>query len=222
MRKTSLERLSEQFAENVLRALRTASVEDLSQLLPQVRKLLEQRGTDSHRALKAPRDTADVVQQVLALLPAHPEGLRSEELQRSLGVHAARMRLALVDLVRLRQVRREGRARGVRYVLVDRPDAESKPPPGTIDIAPSVLEDIRLRLASSAVPVTAAGISGAVHAPKHVVRAALDHLTEAGTATRLGAGRYRSAAVPAATESSVQRIPDARPQEEVLEAASAE
>lgn len=192
MRKTNLERLSQQFVDHVLKALRSASVDELAEALPQVKKLVEQRGRDGNRALRSPRDTAEVVKQVAELLRDYPHGLRSEELQRQLGVHAARMRLAIVELVRQGRVVRQGRARGVRYVLVAEGTGKTKRPPAAPAVDPELVTEVRQRLASSPVPLTAAGLEAAIESPKEAIRAALEELADRGEAARLGAGRFRA------------------------------
>lgn len=198
MRKSNLERLSHQFVEQVLRALRTATVDELAEVLPQVKKLADQRGRDPNRALRSPRETADVVNQVLELLVGFPEGLRSEELQRKLGVHAARMRLAIVDLVRQGRVVRQGRARGVRYVLAADSGGPGKgkrqaTPGGGAPSEGTLLSLVRARLEASSAPLTASGLEELVGQSKELVRVALEQLADGGEVERLAAGRYRLA-----------------------------
>lgn len=192
MRQSKLEKLSQQFAEGVMRTLRTASVDELAVVFPQIKKMVE-RVRENDRGLRNPRETHDVVQQVLEVLGEQPDGLRSEELQRRLGVHAARMRLAIIELVRSGRVERRGKARGVRYVLAaaDGSGGE-KAPPVVLPVDNALLETVRSFLRTSPVPLTAAGLEARVNRPKAMVRAALEQLADAGLADRLGAGRFRT------------------------------
>jgi predicted DNA-binding transcriptional regulator len=192
MRKSKLEKLSQQFAEGVMRTLRTASVDELAVVFPQIKKMVE-RVRESDRGLRNPRETQDVVKQVVEALADQPDGLRSEELQRRLGVHAARMRLAIIELVRAGRVERRGKARGVRYVLAAGSSSKGeKSPPVTLPVDAALREMVRGYLCVSSVPLTAAGLEDRVHRPKQVVRAALEALADEGLADRLGAGRYRT------------------------------
>lgn len=200
---THADRLADALTQQLVRLLQSLSIQQLASAFPEVQKLLD---SESAPPLRAARTTDEVVRCTAALLAEHPEGLRSEEMQTSLGVHPARMRLAIIDLVRAGTVVRRGRARGVRYFLCDGSSAGAPTAVPRVEVPADVLDELLVTLRSASVPLTAAGISARQGRTKELLRAGLEQLADAGLVLRLGAGRYR-AGVPAERPSgTVDRV----------------
>lgn len=137
-----IERITHQLASGVVAALREASVDELAELLPSVRKLvreLERVGARADTAAKPRRrsagregakargrlgaevevevDETALRDAVIKLLRSSDDGLRSEEIQGELEVDGASIRPVLAQMVEEGRLRRTGQARGTRYHL---------------------------------------------------------------------------------------------------------
>ena len=146
--KTTLENLSAEFAANVLRAIRGASLEDLisesgtgrapakaparaARPAPKAEKAAPaaapapaaaapakggKKGSSRRRlARRSPADIAAVVDQIVALLSKKPEGLRSEDIRRELGLAANEMPRPLADGLAAKRLTKEGAKRATVY-----------------------------------------------------------------------------------------------------------
>lgn len=126
--------LAQSFAEGVLRAVRDASLEEVAALgtggraraarsAPReaepaaAKKGRRAAGLARTRpgARRSPEDFQRIVDAIVETLAKHPEGLRSEELQRELGLSKSEMPRPLKHALEAKVVRKKGQKRSTRY-----------------------------------------------------------------------------------------------------------
>jgi hypothetical protein len=128
--RSSLESLASSFADAVLEAIRTASLDELvsggertasrtrrprdwARALPEVRG--GRSGRKNGRSRRSPTQIAGALEQVVALVKKHKDGLRSEEIRAELGMQATEMPRVLTEGLSTKVLRSKGQRRGTRY-----------------------------------------------------------------------------------------------------------
>jgi len=129
--RSTISQLANDFAAGVLEAIRGASLEQI---------LAETGGTPARRGrpAAAPRseagapaparprrggrlgrrsakDIAALVEQIVRLLEAHPEGLRAEQIRQELGLEAKELPRPLTEALSSRRISKEGQKRATTY-----------------------------------------------------------------------------------------------------------
>ena len=130
--RSTISQLANEFAAGVLEAIRGASLEQI---------LAETGGTPARRGRPAappraaeggapaparPRrggrlgrrsakDIAALVEQIVRLLEAHPEGLRAEQIRQELGLEAKELPRPLTEALSSRRISKEGQKRATTY-----------------------------------------------------------------------------------------------------------
>jgi hypothetical protein len=132
--KTTIQALAEEFAQNVIAALRGVSLADLTDLggpapgasagtrrasPPPRRATALASGSRVPRARKgARRDAASmqkIVDVIVGAVETHPEGLRSEDLQRELGLRKKDLARPIQIALEQKALRKTGIKRATRY-----------------------------------------------------------------------------------------------------------
>jgi hypothetical protein len=134
--KTTIQTLAEEFAQNVIAALRGISLADLTELgapaprasagtrragPPPARRATDPTSGPSRipRARKGARRDAASMQKIIGVIVSavekHPEGLRSEDLQRELGLRKKDLARPIQIALDQKTLRKTGIKRATRY-----------------------------------------------------------------------------------------------------------
>jgi hypothetical protein len=218
-----LDRIASQLTNGILATLRAASVDELAELFPAVRKLVSASRAPASRAAAPARSAgkpvapvagpsgAALAESILRVLGKSKEGMRSEELQSSLRVSTLPLRAALASLHESGKVKRTGQARGTRYSVAGRAVTFVAPAEKPeIQVSVPSLNGIRAHLASSTVPLSFSEIQERASLGKDETRAALEKLIELGFAGRQGHGarvRYQLATRSSDSRSAAGEAP---------------
>ncbi len=125
----SIAALAQPFAEGVLRAVRDASLEEVAALgsggrgrAARAREAAPKKGGRSSGLARtepgtrrSPEQFQKIVDAIVSTLAKHPEGLRSEDLQRELGLSKSEMPRPLKHALDAKVVRKKGQKRSTRY-----------------------------------------------------------------------------------------------------------
>jgi hypothetical protein len=122
----TLHGLASQFTNEVLAAIRTASVEDL--LGDSVTARASRPATTSHRTIapnakakpgrlarRGPEEIGKMIERISGLLAKSPAGLRAENLREKLGVDAKELPRPLADGLKQRRFTSKGQKRATTY-----------------------------------------------------------------------------------------------------------
>jgi hypothetical protein len=129
--KTRIQSLAEEFATNIIRALRTASIDELTGVTSGGGAARGPRafsapsaaaaataGAPRKRGRLGRRSTADigkVMERIVSLLQAHPEGLRAEQIRSELNCSPKELPRPLADALSSGQVSKTGQKRATTY-----------------------------------------------------------------------------------------------------------
>ena len=127
--KNQIENLASEFAQGVLAAIRSASLEDLSQSgASPASKAKGGARRDAPAATRAPKrgrggrlprrsdeEIGAVGQKIIELLQGHVEGLRAEQIREALGLEAKELPRPLKELLGSKKVKTKGQKRATTY-----------------------------------------------------------------------------------------------------------
>jgi hypothetical protein len=127
--KTRIQSLAEEFATNIIRALRTASIDELTGVTAGGGAPRGPRAVSAPSAAApaaAPRkrgrlgrrSTADIgkmMERIVALLQSHPEGLRAEQIRSELNCSPKELPRPLADALSAGQISKTGQKRATTY-----------------------------------------------------------------------------------------------------------
>jgi len=120
----TLEALSTDFVRQVIAALRQASLEEIAQATGRVRIAAPAKGRSAGAAPKAKsgrlprRSLADIDQamnDIVELLRAHPEGLRAEEIRKSLSLDPRELPRPIQEGLDQKRISKKGEKRATTY-----------------------------------------------------------------------------------------------------------
>jgi hypothetical protein len=136
--------LASQFANDLLAALRNASLEEVSQVTADAQRSGGGRGPRRTEPAALPkgrrtksgrlsRRTADdigtMVANIVSLLDRHPEGMRAEQIRTALGVEPRELPRPLAEALSSRKVSKAGQKRATTYFAKAHAPAGGKLPP---------------------------------------------------------------------------------------------
>lgn len=122
--KSTIEELASEFAMRIIGALRAASIDELTSV---TRAGRDGRGARSIEETRRPRsrngrlgrrsadDIAKMIDDIVALLEAHPEGLRAEQIREALGCEAKELPRPLSDAIDQGRISKSGQKRATTY-----------------------------------------------------------------------------------------------------------
>lgn len=128
--KKTIEDLAATFASNVIAALRGASIDELFVLTnggpvrrgpgrPPASTAASSVGVGrkARRVRRSPSDIGKVVEDILALLGKHPEGLRSEQIREALNLQAKELPRPLAEGLGDGRIKKSGERRATTYFV---------------------------------------------------------------------------------------------------------
>jgi hypothetical protein len=128
--KSTIESLASQFAQNLIRALRGVSIEELVALSsggargaagPAAARGAAQLGRRRGKGGRLPRRSVEeigrMVDSIADLLAKSPDGLRAEQIRDALGVDAKELPRPLADGVKSGRFKKTGQKRATTYFL---------------------------------------------------------------------------------------------------------
>lgn len=129
--KTTIEQLAKSFADGVLTAIRTASLEDIlaesgrggsraavaamGARAPAAKAPAAKKGKGGRLARRSPEQLAQVVTAIVSALEKAKSGLRSEELQRTLGLSKKEITGPINEALAGKKIRKTGERRSTTY-----------------------------------------------------------------------------------------------------------
>ncbi|WP_394846315.1 hypothetical protein LZC95_02475 [Pendulispora brunnea] len=131
--KNEISRLADNFAQGVLAAIRSASLEEISSeargratssssrapagrpsaAAPASKAPKAKRGGRLHR--RSEEEIGAVGDKIVSLLKSHPEGLRAEQIRAELGLEAKELPRPLKDLLGAKKLKTKGQKRATTY-----------------------------------------------------------------------------------------------------------
>jgi hypothetical protein len=119
----TLNRLALDFTRNVLQAIRSASLEDLERETKNASSFRGPRPTakgpaarkGGRLARRSADDLSAVVDRIVALLEAHPDGLRAEEIRNELGLLPKELPRPIAGALADKRITKHGQRRATRY-----------------------------------------------------------------------------------------------------------
>jgi hypothetical protein len=126
--RSTLESLAARFAESVIDALRSASLDEItsvasgsSRTRPRAAAAAAEPVAKKRAGGRLPRRTADdiqaMVQKIVDLVAKHPDGLRAEQIRASLDVDAKELPRPLAEAVTSGALTRSGQKRATTYAI---------------------------------------------------------------------------------------------------------
>ena len=124
-----LNELASSFANNVLDAIRSASIDDLlaesgGRRLPAGRaagasavERAPARGRGGRLARRSSGDIAEVIERIVAAVKQSPKGLRAEEIRQKLGMQAKELPRPLKEAVQAGKLGKSGQKRATTYFV---------------------------------------------------------------------------------------------------------
>ncbi len=138
--KKTIEDLASDFAMNIIGALRSASLEELTALAglqgaraarggraAVVEVGARRRGRGGRLGRRSASDIGRMVDEIVSLLQKHPEGLRAEQIREALGVEAKELPRPLSEGLKDGRLRKEGQKRATTYFVGDGTAAAAAP-----------------------------------------------------------------------------------------------
>lgn len=127
--RSALDRLASEFAASVLAAIRSASLDELvadgggtrggAGRPPKARAKGEVKPARVARSgrlkRRSPEDIAEALDQIVALVKKHKDGLRAEEIRANLGMEAKEMPRVLKEGLAKRKLKAKGQKRATTY-----------------------------------------------------------------------------------------------------------
>jgi hypothetical protein len=123
--RATLEALANDFAANVVQAMRGATLEELLVLANQKSALSTLRASSKGEPRARPRGgrlgrrtaeaLAELGDEIASILAKHPDGLRAEQLRTALGVEAKELPRPLADALREGKITKTGQKRATTY-----------------------------------------------------------------------------------------------------------
>jgi hypothetical protein len=86
------------------------------------------RNRSARLARRSAGDIADVIERIVELVEAHPEGLRAEQIREELALEAKELPRPLSDAIAAGRLRKAGRKRATTYFVKVAPAARSRAP----------------------------------------------------------------------------------------------
>jgi hypothetical protein len=129
--KKTLEALAFDFAMNIIGALRSASIDELTAITgprARVRRAgrpaiaeagARRRGRGGRLGRRSASDISRMIDEIVSLLQQHPDGLRAEQIRKALGVEAKELPRPLSEGLKAGRLRKEGQKRATTYFVGD-------------------------------------------------------------------------------------------------------
>lgn len=136
--------LASQFANDLLAALRNASLEELSHVTADAQKSASRpgrrrvesegppprakRAKSGRLSRRSADDIGSMVANIVSLLDRHPEGMRAEQIRSALGVDPRELPRPLAEALSSRKVSKAGQKRATTYFAKGHAPAAGKAP----------------------------------------------------------------------------------------------
>jgi hypothetical protein len=129
--KKAIEDLAADFAVSIIGALRSASIEELTELGTGARAARpvgrpaapevggRKRGRGARLGRRSASDIGQMIESIVDLLGKNPEGLRAEQIRDALGVQAKELPRPLADALASGRITKTGQKRATTYFVGD-------------------------------------------------------------------------------------------------------
>ncbi len=126
--RSTIEALAARFAESVIDALRTASLDEITSVTSggsrarprataEPSSTSRRRGAGGRLARRTAGDIQQMVQSIVDLVGKHPDGLRAEQIRAALNVEAKELPRPLAEAVSTGALTKSGQKRATTYSL---------------------------------------------------------------------------------------------------------
>jgi hypothetical protein len=120
----AIEALSREFVEQVLSAVRKASLEDIAEATGRVRtgpargsRPTAKKGKPGRLPRRSQADLEKATEAIVGLLKSHPKGLRAEEIRRELSLDPRELPRPIQEALDSKQIAKKGQKRATTYFI---------------------------------------------------------------------------------------------------------
>ena len=136
--KSTIEDLAAEFAMRIIGALRAASIDELSSVAglagrrgrggrsADIESGTRRRGRGGRLGRRSSADIGKMVDDIVALLEKHPEGLRAEQIREALACQSKELPRPLADALGAGRIKKSGQKRATTYFIADGASGGSK------------------------------------------------------------------------------------------------